>query len=334
MPSSVGSVLTAAGVKRDGVVRWGELINCDEPGIYIVSVTDDPDAVGGDSQDAPIDISSIETLLRVRPELKLDDRRPTSDELATRVKEFWLPDEHIVYIGLATDLHDRVNQYYGTPLGARRPHAGGWFLKTLKDLDKVFVHWSRTYDRVVAEGSAIGTFVANVSEASRTRLRDPERPFPFANLEWPPGTRKRHGISGAKAPRVRAPGTESATRRQAKATSPSAAPAAKVPPSAAPESQVRTSAIGKRGHSQRVTAADVSGGRIRVPKETKRLLPTGKGRITINLRGKIKDVSWDPRTGPPERSGVISVGRQDLAAAVQPDEVLRITVSGDAYVIG
>lgn len=195
MPSSVVSVMAAAGLEPEGVVSWGGLINTDEPGIYVVSTGADAELVGHQDRPAPIEPEKIRTLLSVRPELTVDGVRPSPDALGQRLSEFWLPDEHILYIGLATDLHDRVNQYYGTPLGARRPHAGGWFLKTLKGLDQMYVHWVRTYDRSAAERAAIGSFVNAISRQTLNALRDAERPFPFANLEWPPGTRKRHGIS-------------------------------------------------------------------------------------------------------------------------------------------
>lgn len=39
-------------------------------------------------------------------------------------------------------------------------------------------------------------FVDAVSDVTRTVLADPDHPFPFANLEWPAGTRKAHGVTG------------------------------------------------------------------------------------------------------------------------------------------
>jgi hypothetical protein len=211
--SSIRSVMSAAGLQPNGVVRWGELINTDEPGIYVVSTERSVDIQGEQRRSTPLDLDALDHLLLLRPNLMIDGRHPSRDDLATRLTEVWLPDEHVLYVGLAADLHDRVNQYYGTPLGARRPHAGGWFLKTLKALDELYVHWSVTYERAVAEGLAIGSFVGAVSDESLAELRDRDHPFPFANLEWPPGTRKRHGISGAKSPRVRARGTESGSRQ-------------------------------------------------------------------------------------------------------------------------
>jgi hypothetical protein len=208
MPSSVISVMAAAGLSPEGVVRWGEPINTQESGIYVVSTIANVEGVGHNPRQVLIDPQKIETLLSARPELTVDGVRPSAAVLSNRLSEFWLPDEHILYIGLATDLHNRVRQYYRTPLGARRPHAGGWFLKTLTHLDKVFVHWGRTDNRLTAEAEAMGTFVAAVSQDSLRHLRDPDRPFPFANLEWPAGTRKRHGIKGAKASRERGRGRE------------------------------------------------------------------------------------------------------------------------------
>lgn len=322
MPSSIVSVMAAAGLNPDGVVRWGELINSDEPGIYVVSRRRDIDVVGCDPQPAPIDMDAVSRLLEVRPELTVDGVRPTPSELARRLAEFWLPDEHILYIGLATDLHDRVNQYYGTPLGARRPHAGGWFLKAIVGLNDTFVHWARTYDRVAAEGAAIGAFVDAVSDEAFKSLRDPERPFPFANLEWPPGTRKRHGIKGAKAPRVRAPGAESATRRG------QAQPRAE---RAVATTRARPSGETAAGSSltQRVTATDLAAGRIRIPRAGKRYFPAERGQVRLSLRGVSLVARWDPRMGPLERSGVLSVGSAVLADAVTADEVLEIRVNGE-----
>lgn len=69
-----------------------------------------------------------------------------------RFRAFWPGDEVVAYIGLAgTSLRKRVGRYYRTPLGARRPHAGGWWLKTLTVLDDLWVHYAATHDGGVAE---------------------------------------------------------------------------------------------------------------------------------------------------------------------------------------
>ena len=105
-------------------------------------------------------------------------------------------------MGKATSLSQRVAQYYATPLGARRPHAGGHFLKTLSNLDQLHVHDAVSPDPPRSEHLMLEAFCAAVSTDTRNALHDPEHPFPFANLEWPAGTRKRHGVTGGREPRL------------------------------------------------------------------------------------------------------------------------------------
>ena len=68
-----------------------------------------------------------------------------------------------------------------------------------------------------AENDCIGHFATHVSEKTRAGLHDPVRVMPFANLEFPKGNPKNHGIRGARAPRI---------KRGAKPPMTAAAPAA------------------------------------------------------------------------------------------------------------
>ncbi|OBJ86648.1 hypothetical protein [Mycobacterium asiaticum] len=143
----------------------------------------------------------MQQLLDVRPELLLDGRRPDTVTLADRLASMWLADETVLYIGLAgTSVAKRVRQYYKTPLGARKPHAGGWPLKTLANLDQLWVHYARCASVDAAERAMLDTFASGVSASARAALCDPDVPLPFANLTVPRGARKRHGISGAREP--------------------------------------------------------------------------------------------------------------------------------------
>lgn len=79
--------------------------------------------------------------------------------------------------------------------------------------------------------------------------------------------------------------------------------------------------------TQRVTAVDLKAGRIRIPHDTKALLPTGRDRLAIWLRGTSMLVAYDPRMGPDqERSGTIYIG-PELAGLVEPDEVLAVSIT-------
>lgn len=132
-----------------------------------------------------------------------DNPNPTVEEIVDRLSKFWLPDESILYIGQTTrqTLKARVNQYYKTCLGHPRPHAGGHWIKTLSILDKTFVHYADCDNPKSTEDALISHFVSGISSDTKKLLFDSEHPFPFANLEFPKGNRKKHGITGSRLPR-------------------------------------------------------------------------------------------------------------------------------------
>lgn len=199
MPSLVSEIFKSCHLTLMGTVAWGEPVPTKKPGVYIVSLSSDPESIRGALEEAPIDEDTLRTWLERVPQLELDGKAcPKAVELAARLKSFWLPDENILYIGKATSLRTRVRQYYNTPLGDRRPHAGGHWLKTLSTLPASFVHFTEVDLAEEAESALLGAFVKSVSESTKAVLRDPSHPFPFANLEFPQGTRKAHGIGKAK----------------------------------------------------------------------------------------------------------------------------------------
>jgi len=146
--------------------------------------------------------SEFQRWLDERPELTLDGERPTPQRLTARIRRFWIPDEVILYIGLAgISLSGRVGQYYNTPIGRPRPHAGGYFLKLLSNLGELWVHYAECPNFETAESEMLQRFCARVSPLSIQGLQDPGHPFPFANLERPHGARKAHGLRGACGPK-------------------------------------------------------------------------------------------------------------------------------------
>lgn len=198
MPSSVSELFAAAGEKSPQHVAWGVLPELDRPGVYVLSLEPDADGPVRADTECHVDDEALERWLQVRPELRLDGHRPSASELAGRLRGFWLPDEVVVYIGLAgTSVRRRVGQYYRTPLGARRPHAGGHFIKTLENVASLWVHYAAVNDPEAAERAMLAAFVAGASGRARSVLLDPTLPIPFANLEFPRGRRKRHGVTGS-----------------------------------------------------------------------------------------------------------------------------------------
>lgn len=78
--------------------------------------------------------------------------------------------------------------------------------------------------------------------------------------------------------------------------------------------------------SQRVTNADLTAGRIRLPRESKRLFPAEGGTVEIVLRGERIEARYDPRVGPDRaRSAVLSVDKDALRRLVRANDVLAVT---------
>jgi hypothetical protein len=324
VPTTVRALFEAAGIATSGVVRWGVTIpssrgGSPDTGVYVVALTDDLDSTDGAVAICPISRNAVQALLDDRPELALDGKRPDVDALIARLTAFWLPDEVVVYIGLAgprqrtkiSALSDRVAEYYSTPLGARSPHAGGWPIKTLATLNDLFVHYAYCDEVAKREQLMLEAFAHGVSEDSRSMLHDKLHAMPFANLTSGAG-RKTHGISGARAPRST---KASLVRPSLSSPTPSSASARAFKPASA--------------LTQRVTAGDISRGRIRIPRSTKELFPREPTRVDVHLRGEAKNCRWNPRYGPDqERSGVISIGVELMRRLVSEDEQLVVRRDG------
>jgi hypothetical protein len=199
MPTTIAEAFATVSLDREGVVKWGTKPTTSKPGVYIVSLTESLDTCDGKLVEAPLAPAEFQHWLKVCPKLTLDGNRPTVQELMDRIQRFWIPDEVILYIGLAgIPLSTRLGQYYRTPIGAHSPHSGGYFLKLLSNLDQVWVHYAQCPDFNLKEDGMLRQFCEHVSQDSRRALKDPVHPFPFGNLEWPPGTRKAHGLLGAR----------------------------------------------------------------------------------------------------------------------------------------
>lgn len=302
--STVAQLIESADCDRGGCVSWGMPVPTRAGGIYLIATTDDPDHPTS-APTAPLDTEKVQLLLDRRPELTIDGSRPSVSSFEGRLQSMWLPDEPAIYVGKAASIGSRVGQYYNTSVGARSPHAGGWPLKLLANLENLWVHWAESPMPELAEQKALAAFVHAVSESSRAHLLDPDHPYPYANLEGP-GGRKRHGIRGARQPR----GSVHQEGQGEEAVEHKERPALPID--------------GGTGRTQRVTQADLGAGRIRIPGVAKHFFPSERLYIDIRLRSEVLTVRWDPRFGPPAKSGTLGIGRAKLASVVQPNETLTI----------
>lgn len=330
VPSSVAGLLASAGLKASGCVRWRSPVPEMATGVYLVSLSASAEGVGGARSDAPIDPAALGELIRACPDLTLDDRHgPAAEQLSHRLASYWLPDECVLYIGLAGQaLRTRVRQYYATPLGASRPHAGGWWLKTLALLDELYVHYAVTTDYKAAEETMLRVFAANLSGRARAALPVGAPAMPFANLRDGDWRRRSHGIGNATSgprraarthPGVGLPDPESASADHVRSASTATQSTASKPPSA--------------HRTQNVTEADIRAGRVRIPRGVaKTPLPSRPCTVALTIHGRQLECRWDPRYGPPERSGVISVGKAAAASLLAPGDVLALSVTPDGVI--
>ena len=222
-PRSAAALLSGVGLMADGPIVWGRPVPARGPGVYVVELP-------APLPKPPIELAKVGKWIERVPSLRLDGERPTSKALAARIASFWLPGEVVLYVGMsAVSLGGRVAAYYQTPLGDRRPHAGGHWLKTFERLDGLRIWWAETAAAEEYEDAVLSALADGVDAATRAGLPDHEVVLPFANLQAATGERKRHGITGAvlvesepaKAPPTVvqvAPGDADGTSRDVKGT--------------------------------------------------------------------------------------------------------------------
>ena len=147
MPCTVRELFAAADATPVGSVQWGVQMPSKEPGVYIVTITDDTDACTGRKK------------ALIHP------------EYATKLRERWLPGEVVLYIGMTTrPLRKRLGEFYRHRLGDPGPHVGGECIKALKNLTELHIFWAEHCDPARAEEAMLRRF----KQSAHGRL-------PFAN---------------------------------------------------------------------------------------------------------------------------------------------------------
>ena len=169
----------------------------------MVSLSDNPDKHNGLLKDCPISKDIIKNWISKVDGFKLDNNLTfDSFPIIERLSKFWLPDETILYIGKAPirsngkGLGNRVNEFYRTKFGEKKPHAGGHWLKALSVLSQLFVYYIPCNNSGDIEIKMLKLFVESVSQNTKSKLYDSDLPLPFANLEL--RQRKNHGLSKMK----------------------------------------------------------------------------------------------------------------------------------------
>ena len=201
MPTSVKNLIENFNLSPARSVKWNEIPTTEEEGVYIVSLSNNPEKNNGIHKSAPISKDLMKKWITKVDGFELDKINTfNSDKVIKRMSQFWLPDENILYIGKASKrangdgIGNRVDEYYRTDYGEKSPHAGGHWLKSLKILNELFVYYSTCENPEKVEEDMLRLFCKNVSETTKINLRDSNLPLPFANLRLKKGQDKKHGL--------------------------------------------------------------------------------------------------------------------------------------------
>jgi hypothetical protein len=144
MALTISELCQVAGIIPAPPVRWGASVTERRSGVYFIARAHDS-CVLSDAISAPTtDMRCIAT---------------------------WLPHEPVLYIGKATSLRKRLDQFYRHKYGARSPHRGGQRLKLLTILDDLWVHWAVCESPRDVEARLLRHFKAKVGR------------LPFANIQ-------------------------------------------------------------------------------------------------------------------------------------------------------
>lgn len=185
-------------------VKWNTQINCKKEGIYIISLSENAE-FNKTITEFPISMDILKKWIKKLGHFIIDGK-DTDDAniIKERLSEFWIPDENILYIGKAPlrkkngGIGNRVQEYYDTAIGEKKPHAGGHWIKMLKNLNDVHVFYIECEHSEIHEANMLAKFGELVSENVRNKLATKGPILPFANLENGEKQRKKHGLGHMK----------------------------------------------------------------------------------------------------------------------------------------
>jgi transcription elongation factor GreA len=195
---NAAELLREVGLLPDGPVVWGRPVPARASGIFVAELREPLPR-------APIELTRVGKWVERVPSLTLDGVRPSSRAVATRLGQFWLPSQVVLYVGATTSIGRRVAALQSTVLGDRRPHSGGHWLHTFRASVPMRVWWAATDAAEEYEDALLNAFAAGVPADEVAALHDSSVVLPFANLRRPTGERRASGLAGSLLPDVQEP---------------------------------------------------------------------------------------------------------------------------------
>lgn len=178
-------------------LRWGESANERYGGVYVVSTASNPNLNTNGPELPEIDSKSVEIWCKNDPELKLyRSKFPSFDLIKIELWSHWHSKENILYIGKASDMGKRLNQFYRHKPGKSSPHAGGQWIKVLKGCDNLYIYTAACDNPDETEFKLLLKFAEMLSGKPYDQIKNLGKYFPFANLNT--AINKKHGFKGSK----------------------------------------------------------------------------------------------------------------------------------------
>jgi len=197
MGTTVRELFNQSGINDFNKTKWGLNFYESNSGVYIVSMSEDPDCTIG--MDYPkFDDERILFWINKLPNFKVDGINADLEIIKERLTKFWLRSENILYIGKAptrnngSGISTRVIEYYTTIIGSRGPHKGGQWIKTLADLNHFTVYYGNAENADAIEKDMLRYFNNSGLRDKSLELYSFSKYIPFANVRFEGD--KKHGF--------------------------------------------------------------------------------------------------------------------------------------------
>lgn len=192
---TVKKVFNNVGLEPSAPVKWGEPLNIEGNGVYIVSLSDNPSKNRNTLPRFKMSNAVFSSWKKLSPELNVDGNLSKSI-IEQELNQYWKPKQNILYIGESTSLTNglakRVNQFYIHKVGWKGPHTGGYWVKLLSELENLYVYYAVSPNPRDTEFKMLMYFIEQTTGKSFYELEELGKHLPFANLKV--DFQKKHGI--------------------------------------------------------------------------------------------------------------------------------------------
>ena len=185
------------GLKIFEHLKWGEKPSYNYGAVYVVSTADNPNRNLNGPEVPEFDEEAFENWKKNNPKVAIDNiSQPANNQFILQLLSHWKQKENILYIGKASNLKKRIGDFYSHKIGKSSPHAGGQWIKALKDIDQLFIYCAKTDYPEVTEFKLLLKFAELLSGKPFEQIDNPGKYFPFANIKI--DLYKEHGFTKNK----------------------------------------------------------------------------------------------------------------------------------------